>query len=176
MRDQNYWKRRYRGIWRFSIQREQKVLNLLDEKGIKAEFSGFGTGNDSFISGSPSEYGLSKGDPDIHICNTNIYIEVTGTNSNKVDEKSPLWIRPDKIENALKSSEKDVWIVHVLDRFDLIRCIHLKKEICEILLNRNRSIKKIRGSSETYIEILANEDIVKPIDELLNYIKPKLGL
>jgi hypothetical protein len=103
-------------------------------------------------------------------------IEVTGTNSNKVDEKSPLWIRPDKIENALKSSEKDVWIVHVLDRFDLIRCIHLKKEICEILLNRNRSIKKIRGSSETYIEILANEDIVKPIDELLNYIKPKLGL
>lgn len=56
MEDQNYWKKKYQNIWRYSTKMEKKVLNLVKKNGITGELSGFGSGSTEFIRGDCKTY------------------------------------------------------------------------------------------------------------------------
>ncbi|WP_152968804.1 hypothetical protein [Ardenticatena maritima] len=167
-RDPNYWKKKYKGMWKIASQREEKVKKYLEEQGFKIEFFGLGSGTEEFLEGSADKYGYKKGEPDLWVVDTNIFIEVTGTNSPYVKKSAPLWIRPDKIESAKNDPSRDVWLVHVLDRENLLRCI----QISNLPLNKfNKKVKIIRGAREVYIEISATDPVVHPIKKLVEYIR-----
>lgn len=166
--DPNYWKRKYQDKWGTASQREQKVKKYLEEQGFNVEFFGLGAGTEKFLSGPAAKHGYEKGEPDLRIVDTNIFIEVTGTDSPNVKENAPLWIRPDKIESAKNHPTRDVWLVHVLDRQNLLRCINITKLP---LARFSKKTKTIRGAKEVYVEINATDPVVRPIEELVKHIR-----
>lgn len=101
-RNENYWKDRYQGTWDRSAQREAKLAEYLEQKtGLQIESSGLGAQSTEYIPGSAAKNGFEKGDADLHVVGTNVYIEVTGPLEKNVGPERPLWFRPDKIKNAI---------------------------------------------------------------------------
>lgn len=173
--DPNFWKNKYKQTWSQSEERENMiVLRILNETGKKSEFVGLGAGLDTYLSGTAESQGHTKGQSDIHILETNIYIEVTGPLVNTVKEDAPLWVRPDKVKSAnTKFPTCETWIVHHLSFNNLIRVVSLDNKFFNRFINNDFLIihPRIRGEVETYIEILANDECVQPWHVLINRLK-----
>ena len=123
--DADFWKNAYRSTWDVAARRENVV---------ELRANGFGTGSNEFISGSANANGFVKGDADFCIPEFDIYIEVTGPLSDRVPRDSALWIRPDKIANAIANIDKGhkTFIVHHCPSADLFRCIALDEDFVSI--------------------------------------------
>ena len=66
--DKNYWKEAYKEYWEISSKKEIFVKELIESKtGFKTLEVGLGAGSEDFLSGSASDYGLTKGDADLYV-------------------------------------------------------------------------------------------------------------
>ena len=172
--DKNFWKDRYKDSWDKAAQKEKMVVEQIESKtGKKVELVGLGAGSTKYLSGSASDHNSVKGDADLYIKDADTFIEVTGPNI-KVSPSDALWIRPDKIQNALTKIEKGVgkghFVIHVIERKDngqtLIRAVPISSE-----LNNFPTIHpRIRGTVETYKEVPANYGKLISFDEFLRLI------
>lgn len=155
MKEKGVYKKVYSGEWANGTLREKRVKELLEREGVKVEWHGLGAGREDYIPQSARELGYEIGDPDLKATTRSgreVYIEVSGTS--KINENSDIWIRPDKLENVIKTG-KDTWFVHVLSASQeiasqeiMMRCIHLTPNLCKDLLadeSRKRELKK-KGS------------------------------
>ena len=103
--DKNYWKEAYKEYWEISSKKEIFVKELIESKtGFKTLEVGLGAGSEDFLSGSASDYGLTKGDADLYVIIPDTYVEVTGPNIS-VKPEDTLWIRPDKVK-TLSTNKK----------------------------------------------------------------------
>ena len=125
MTDFDYWKKQYKETWGQSSQRETAIATYLEQSSsTEIEPVGLGAGSADFLPGSASEHGHAKGDADLVVVGTNIYLEVTGPLVPSVDQHQDLWIRPDKVANAKKNrSSHETWVVHHLPKNNLIRVV-----------------------------------------------------
>ena len=106
--------------------KEEKIKRIIEgECKCRVEYVGLGAGSTAYLSGSAKSRGFKKGGSDLHVMDTNIFIEVTGPNMESVGEEADLWIRPDKIEYAIAHPENDHWVVHVLKKNFYIRTVHI---------------------------------------------------
>jgi len=172
--NENYWKDKYQDFWHIAAEKEEKIKRIIEEEcDCICEFSGLGAGSTEYLSGSAKSRGFKKGGSDLKVKNTNIFIEVTGPNVDYVGKEAPLWIRPDKIHNAINNPKNDYWIVHVLKKDFFIRVIHIdnnfKKEFTEGLFKIDRP--RIRGIIENYVSIPVDSNHIKDIDFLFQTIQ-----
>ena len=174
-RDENYWKDRYQGTWDRSSQREAKLAEYLEQKtGLVVELCGLGAGSTAYIAGSAAKNGHEKGEADLHVLGTNVYIEVTGPLEGNVGPEEPLWFRPDKLDNALANRARghDVFLAHNCPAARLWRVVHVDEE----LVRRYRAgafpvrSKRIRGAVEHFVEIGAQDACIQPIGALVRGI------
>lgn len=173
--DSNYWKNAYKGTWAASSKRELYMAQWIkDNTGLEVEVTGLGAGTNAFISGSASENGYDKGDADLHIKNTNIYIEVTGPLSKTVSSNRPLWFRPDKFNNAVKNARRghDTFFVHHCPSEDLWRVIHIDGELIARLYRHEFITVSpiINGRKEVYVEVPASDCCVHALEFLQQYL------
>lgn len=104
--DKNYWKEAYKEYWEISSKKEIFVKELIESKtGFKTLEVGLGAGSEDFLSGSASDYGLTKGDADLYVIVPDTYVEVTGPNIS-VKPEDTLWIRPDKVKNSFNKQKQ----------------------------------------------------------------------
>jgi hypothetical protein len=173
--DPNYWKRRYQQLWAASASKEQTITKLLEEAtGRSIQIVGFGAGSKDFLDGTAQEHGRALGDADLHIVGTNIFIEVTGPISERVDRDADLWIRPDKIEAArAQSKTRKTVVLHHLARTGEIRVISLNHQFFfRYDGNMYRQVHPtIRGTRETYVAIPADDVTVRPLESLIRHVK-----
>ena len=128
--DENYWKDAYQDTWDESSKREKRLKVYLERlTGMKCEESGLGAGSSQYISGSAARNGYQKGDADFLIQGTSIYIEVTGPLVKTVQPTAPLWFRPDKLNNAIKNRDHDVFLAHHCMSVDLWRVKQIYSEV-----------------------------------------------
>ena len=149
--DKEYWKRRYQGTWKAGNKREELFQQTLEDWGYTAKNFGFETLSEDYNPESPEE----KGKPDFYIdyFDKKIYFEVTGTDSPRTSEHDAIWLRPDKIEYA-KKHNLITYCVHILSAKSLIRFLDMRG-----INTKNVIHPIIRGTRETYIEVLASECI-----------------
>ncbi len=166
MRSENYWKERYKHTWKKSNQRERAVIRRIrEEAGRLVVAAGLGAGSAEYLSGSAASRGYERGGADLRVGDTSVYLEVTGPQTTGVLRSAPLWVRPDKIENARRHyPERETWVVHWLQRGDTLRVIKLDQDFFDELdLRVFRTVTPmIRGTRERYCEIPANHPCVKP--------------
>lgn len=173
--DNNYWKNAYQTTWDESSKRENFMVDWIkDNAGLTAEIIGLGAGTSDFIDGSASENGYEKGDADLHIINTNIYIEVTGPLTKSVSVNSALWFRPDKFENAIRNMTNghDTFFAHHCPSGDLWRIIHIDDKLAQRYQRHEFRIVTpwIRGRQERYVEIPSNDICIKSLEYLKDYL------
>ncbi|MCE8051263.1 hypothetical protein HOP61_08165 [Halomonas daqingensis] len=170
MTDFDFWKRQYQDTWGRSSQRETDIAEYLaHESGACIVPVGLGAGSTTFLPGPASSHGASKGDADLMVKGTDIYLEVTGPLVQSVDHNQGLWVRPDKVENARQNMQsKETWVVHHLPKGDLIRVILLGEEFFQALKAGDFSIvsPRIRGNQEQYYEIPATHRCVQPLQRI----------
>jgi hypothetical protein len=175
MSSDDYWKNKYEHTWDPASRREKKIAELIQQKtGSEVVLTGLGAGSTEFLSGNASSHGYEKGAPDLHVVGTNIYLEVTGPLSNKVGRDAPLWIRPDKVENARKHyPEHETWLVHCLAKDFTLRVINLNSNFFNQLdKGRFKVIHPwIRGTEETYLAIPASHSYVQSWETLLEKLR-----
>ena len=112
--DKNYWKEAYKEYWEISSKKEIFVKELIESKtGVKTLEVGLGAGSEDFLSGSASDYGLTKGDADLYVIIPDTYVEVTGPNIS-VKPEDTLWIRPDKVKNSFNKQKAGKGKLHVI--------------------------------------------------------------
>ncbi|HEP1795359.1 TPA: topoisomerase DNA-binding C4 zinc finger domain-containing protein [Streptococcus suis] len=173
--DSDYWKKAYQNTWEVSSGRESEIAELIKkETGLEVIASGLGSETSEFISGSASQNGFEKGDPDLRIAGSNIYMEVTGPLSEKVRSSSPLWFRPDKIENAKNNLDShDTFLLHNCPGEKLWRVIHVDKTFIESYdTGKYKTVRpRIRGNTEQYVEIPSDAECIIPFSELISYLK-----
>jgi hypothetical protein len=170
--DKNFWKDRYKDSWDKAAQKEKMIIEQIESRtGKTVELVGLGAGTTNYLSGSAADHNSVKGDADLYIKDADTFIEVTGPNI-RVNPSDALWIRPDKIQNALTKIGNGVgkghFVIHVIERKDtgqnLIRVIPISSE-----LNRFPTINpRIRGTIETYKEVPANYNRIISFDEFLH--------
>ena len=157
MEDSDYWKKRYNKTWDQSSEREEKMKHFLESNfNVKVSESGLGAGTNDYITGTAANNGFTKGDADLHIENTSVYIEVTGPLSTFVKPSAPLWFRPDKIQNAINNIPQHKTILaHNCPNADLWRYIYIDSTFVNNYQNGKYKIvhPTIRGVTETYVEI-----------------------
>lgn len=176
MKNNNYWKDAYKNTWIEAANREKKFVEMVkNETGLTAIPYGLGATSTEYISGSAKSNGTEKGDADLWVEGTNVYIEVTGPQTKKVKITEPLWIRPDKIENAINnmSNNHNTFIAHNCPSEDLWRVIHIDKEFIKRYQAEDFPIisTTIRGREEHYVEIKYNDACVRKIEYLIEYLK-----
>ena len=178
MKDDNFWKDRYKDSWDAAAEKEEKIRKIVErECKCECEYVGLGAGTTEYLPGTAKSRGYKKGGSDLHVKGTNIFIEVTGPNIERVGKDDPLWIRPDKIQNAIDHPKNDYWVVHVLKKDFYIRSIHMTEEFKK---DFQKGIIKIvhptiRFTEETYAEVPANSKYVDEIDPMLVAIRKTLG-
>ncbi len=175
-RNENYWKDRYQGTWDRSAQREAKLAEYLEQKtGLQIESSGLGAQSTEYIPGSAAKNGFEKGDADLHVVGTNVYIEVTGPLEKNVGPERPLWFRPDKIQNAINGLARGhvTFFAHNCPAAQLWRVVRMDEQLARRYRAKEfpEREKTIRGAKEHYVEIDARDECVRPIRELTNYLK-----
>lgn len=177
MADSDYWKKKYSGTWDQSSAREERMKNFLESNfNVKVSESGLGAGTSDFITGSAANNGYNKGDADLHIENTNIFIEVTGPLSNYVQPSAPLWFRPDKIQNAINNiSQHKTILAHNCPSANLWRYIIIDENFVNNYQNGKYRIVNptIRGVTETYVEIPVTDTSILT-QQQFNELLPKL--
>lgn len=172
--DENYWKDAYKNTWDESSKREKRLMTYLEKlTGVVCSESGLGAGSSEYISGSAARNGYQKGDADFLIEGTNLYIEVTGPLVKTVQPSAPLWFRPDKLNNAIKNSNHDVFLAHHCMSVDLWRVIHVDDEFKKRFRSYQFKVVTpyIRGRRERYVEIETTDRCVRDLDYLVEYIK-----
>jgi hypothetical protein len=172
--DADYWKRLYQQSWAMADQRERAIIERIQrEAGKIAIFVGLGAGSADFLSGTAASQGFEKGGADLQVVDTNTYLEVTGPQVKSVTRDKPLWLRPDKIDNARAHPEHDTWVVHWLERDGTLRVIHLDQEFFQSYDKKELPIvtPRIRGAVERYVEIPAQHRYVQPWAALIGYLK-----
>jgi len=164
MPDKQYWKDRYKQTWADSEKKEKYVVDRLkSDTGLEAVVVGFGAGSTEYIRGAAVDHGYEKGDADLQIVGTNHYLEVTGPFSSRVSRADPLWIRPDKIENAKNNLHRHTtFLIHVLASTGEMRVIALDASFMKLFDRGEFKVvsPSIRGSVETYIEVPAGHAVV----------------
>ena len=76
--DTYYWKKGYQHTWAESSRREHQLAAFIQEQtGLTVSEYGLGAGSDRFITGSAQQNGHEKGEADLLVEGTNIFIEVT---------------------------------------------------------------------------------------------------
>jgi hypothetical protein len=176
--DYNYWKDAYQSYWGIAKSKEDNVKKIVQEIcKCKCEFVGLGAGREDYLPGSAKSRSFEKGGSDLHVCGTNIYIEVTGPNIDSVDEKADLWIRPDKIEYARNNPDKNCWIVHALKKRFLLRAINLNKDFLRQYENNKFRLvhPRIRGLTETYTAVPANSPYIQDIENMFSFIELEIN-
>lgn len=173
--DEDYWKHAYQHAWKTADEKVDGIIELIKQSTKKdAKKVGFGADSTEFISGSASQHGFKKGDADLQVVGTNIFLEVTGPNIPTVPATSPLWVRPDKLQNACADGAKETWVIHVLptSKEPLIRVIQCNAELCKRYAAKEFAVDNpmIRGRRETYVSIPAADKCVLPIKSLLDRI------
>ena len=174
MTDFDYWKNQYKDTWGQSSQRETAIAEYLSQaSGKKVAPHGLGAGSAEFLSGSASQRGFAKGDADLVVVGTSIYLEVTGPLVQSVDQNQDLWIRPDKVANAKQNGSHETWVVHHLPKNDLIRVVPFDTEFWRALDAGSFPIvtPQIRGARERYHAIPAAHSCVKSCDALIDRLK-----
>lgn len=93
-------------------------------------------------------------------------VEVTGTDTMR---GTTYWVRPDKIEYANQHPDEDVWI-----------CLHFNKPTEKFVFIRpdpaktySVTEKKIRGSTEHYVEFSDSSDDVYGVDDFFRHLLEK---
>jgi hypothetical protein len=82
MSDPDFWKHQYQHAWAKASQREKTIkARIFTESGKQVEFVGLGAGSAAFLSGTAASQGYQKGDADLYVVGTNIFLEVTGPQS-----------------------------------------------------------------------------------------------
>ncbi len=172
--DNNFWKERYKDSWDKAARKEKMVIEQIEGRtGKKVEIFGLGAGSTEYLSGSASDHNSTKGDADLYIRDADTFIEVTGPNI-PVNPSDALWIRPDKIQNALAKMEKGIgkghFVIHIIEVKGssriMIRVIPISPD-----LNDYPTINpRIRGTVETYKEIPANYGRIISFDDFLALI------
>lgn len=174
--DDNFWKNAYSNTWDQAATRESRLIKYIQEiTGLIAEPYGLGATTTNYISGSAKSNGAEKGDADLSVKNTNVYIEVTGPLSPSVGILNPIWIRPDKVNNAIRNMRNghDTFIAHNCPSMDLWRIIHIDEDFAK----RFRAYQfpvvtpTIRGNRERYIQIEVDDSCVRDISYLMMYLK-----
>lgn len=171
--DTNYWKNAYKKTWDQSSQRENALIEILESAtGRRITSAGLGAGTTDYISGSAQENGYEKGDADLHVEGTNIYIEVTGPLSKRVMPAAPLWFRPDKIENAIRNQTHDVFLAHHCTSVNLWRVIHVDEAFKRRYEAGRFPVVQpvINGRRERYIEVDADDICIQSLEYLKSYI------
>lgn len=171
MTDFDYWKKQYKETWGRSSQRETAIAEYLAQaSGEKIKPVGLGAGSADFLSGSASAHGHVKGDADLVVVGTSIYLEVTGPLVPSVDQNQDLWVRPDKVANANKNKiSHETWVVHHLPKNNLIRVVPLDSGFWQALEAGVFPIvtPRIRGVQERYHAIPATHSCVKSCSVLI---------
>lgn len=173
--DKDYWKKAYQDMWEDSSKREIALARWIERlTGRRVEIIGLGAGTSEFISGSAEEHGHDKGDADLHIIDTNLYVEVTGPLTSKVPASDPLWFRPDKFNNAVKHARlgHDTFFAHHCPAENLWRVIHIDQPLIDRLLRHEFPVihPRIRGRVEDYVEVPAKDSCVQPLEFLARYL------
>lgn len=175
MSNPNFWKDQYQHAWDAASKREKAIIARIKQAtGLTAIPVGLGAGLDEYIPGTASSRGFEKGGADLQIEDTNLFLEVTGPMTKSVPRNAPLWLRPDKIENAkLHYPERETWVIHWLERDETLRVIKLDESFFENVEKRTFQTVHpcIRGQVETYVEIPASHECVKPWEALIRRIK-----
>lgn len=172
--NENYWKDAYQDTWGKSSKREKRLMTYIEKSvGIKCLESGLGAGTTAYISGSAAKNGYQKGDADFLVEGTNVYIEVTGPLVKTVHISDPLWFRPDKLNNAIKNSNHDVFLAHHCMSADLWRVIHVDKEFKQRFREHQFETVTpiIRGRRERFVEIETTDRCIRPLDYLIEYLR-----
>ena len=175
--DADYWKRAYQATWDLASAREKALSQyVMDTTGVELVVNGLGAESNKFISGSAASNGFTKGDADFSIPQYDIYIEVTGPLTDRVSINSELWIRPDKIENAIAnlSNGHKTFIVHHCPSQNLWRCIAVNPAFVQMYANKHEFPMKyptIRGRVERYVSISAHHRCIHKIEYMIKYIK-----
>ena len=115
------FKDKYKKSWKVSTKREIAVKNLLATFGDELIPYGFEAESTEY---NPN-YAKESGIPDYKVKGEEKYIEVTGTDSIKVKPEDAIWVRPDKVQYAVRHPDQNVILVHVLDHLKLFRCINM---------------------------------------------------
>lgn len=175
-KDYNFWKKKYAFLWDKSSSREEKVKTIIEqETGMSVEYFGTGAGSTEFLDGKS----VAKGVPDLHVVGTDIYIEVTGPFSDKVNAGEPLWFRPDKLNYAYaKRFETNEFFVNNFKGAGVWYVIHFDDDTIAyseqaMAENTDYASKKtrIRGNTEHYREIKADTKYVSDgLQTLIDYI------
>ena len=162
--DENHYKHKYADTWDESAAREQNIQREIEERtNLKLTPKGLGATSTEFIEGSAAKNGAKKGDADFEIADKCINIEVTGPLVKSVKPSAPLWIRPDKLRNALDRLPGEIsFIVHHLPFNNLKRVVEVNSDIGNRMDSGDLKIikPKIRGGKETYVQIYATDDCV----------------
>lgn len=179
------FKNKYANTWADSNKKESYIAKYVSKQtGLNVLFCGFGAGETTYYNGAAEEFGFEKGDPDLHIEGTNIFIEVTGP----IDVKpirlvyADLWFRPDKIKNAIKHPEKDTWLCHVFRYFDkkenrirkITRMIRVDGAFITNYANglfTTKTVTTKRGGEETFVAIPSDYEGIMYISDFCSYIK-----
>lgn len=173
--DPDFWKKRYRPGWEASDRREREIIRRIkDEAGKVAVPVGLGAGSTEFLSGTAESQGYEKGGADLHVAETNVYLEVTGPQTDRVGHAEPLWVRPDKAKNAFDHrKDHETWVVHWLEKDGTLRVIHMDNGFFANIRNRVFPIvdRTIRGARERYVEIPANHGCVRPWSDLIERLR-----
>lgn len=175
---ENYWKEKYKPFWGIAAKKEDKIKLIIEKEcNCTCQYSGLGAGSTEYLPGSAESRGYERGGSDLKVMGTNIFVEVTGPNVDYVGKEAPLWIRPDKVQNAIDNPKNDVWVVHVLQKDFFIRVIHIDNKFKNALLNNQFKIDSpvIRGARESYISIPANWKYITNIESLCSSIQKALA-
>lgn len=154
---------------------KQKIAELVAK--YQVEIVGFGAGSNAFLSGTAASHGHVKGDADLIVEGTNISLEVTGP-LKPVAVDAPLWLRPDKIQNAkAKLGTNDTWVIHCIES-KTIRVFRLDSPFIK---RYERGVfpvvfPTIRGVRETYVAIPHDDPCVREFDVLVAEIKNWRGI
>lgn len=179
--DKDYWKEAYKEFWEASSKKEEFVKELIEkETGATVLEVGLGAGTEDFLSGSAADYGLTKGDADLYVVDSDAYVEVTGPNI-KVNLSDTLWIRPDKVSNSFNKQKEGKGKLHAIvhiaeikpDGKKAIRVIILNKSFIEAY-NRNEFkiiYPTIRGKQEKYLELPPEHATIISFDRFLELLK-----
>lgn len=171
---ENYWKDRYKETWDSASKRESATQEYIQrETGLQLENSGLGTGSSEYLSGSAASHGYSKGGADFRILGTNIEVEVTGDLTGKVDASQDIWIRPDKIQDAINNPAIEKWVVHHLAKDQTVRAISLNEDFLDRYSKGGFKIvrPKIRGTVETYVALPASDKAVQPMSGFVDRLR-----
>lgn len=171
--DVDYWKMRYKTQWQKSLKREDLVKSLIEEVlSSNIVYCGLGAGSKIFISGNAASRGYRKGEADLKIVDLDIFVEVTGTDK-EVMPSADLWLRPDKILAA--QHHQEVWVVHILDRYGLLRTISLNSDFMAAYSRQElETISVTIGDAiETYVTIPAKSRFVNSFGLFLERLKER---